>query len=204
MSQESGMESAIEEEISPLEYARQNGLAHDFRNDPVHALSNVYNLISQDIQPGFLDDDLVPAFDFGPPFTIKERPSLTREAALAIESISGDGTEDSHEIILSSALYSRQRKKLKFEIPLLTYDEDHALQPFKRKADFEIPFSQIRFPVEPVDQEKDEAMRWPARYHEIGPSYLHEINREKLTVGSDIVAFLQHHPSKITITDEGK
>jgi hypothetical protein len=157
----------------------------------------------QDVQSYlFIDEDTVPSVDFGVPFTIKERPCFTREAALAIEAVARTDTSDLNEMTLSSLLDSRQYKRLKMETPLLSDDEDVELQLFKQKDDFEIPFSHIKFPVEPVDGENDQGLGWPTRFRELAPSWMKEISDEKLSVGSEIIYFLKRNPSKIVISEE--
>lgn len=201
----SDRESTIEEDISPLEYARQNGLATDYKNDPVRAYSNVCNIIREDAKRDLFLEEELPEFDFGPSFVIKERLPLTKEAAVAIGEASRSDAQNLNDIAVSSLLDNRRAKKLKLELPLLEDDEEYTFTEYKQALisdDFEIPYSKIIIPAETVNDENDEGMGWPSRYYKVGPSWIKEVRTEKLHVGSDIMYFLQNHPSKITLSAE--
>jgi len=206
MSREPGRKNSRKEETTPLVYARQNGIATNHEDDPVHALSNIFNMIREDgEQDLFIESDSMPSFDFGPPFVVKERLSLTKEAALVLNEVSRAKEFDLSEVTLASLLDGRRARKMKLETPLLDDDEDLTFKWYKeqlKQKSYETLCSKLNLPAELLDDEQDQGMGWPSRYCKVGPALMKEIRAEKLSVGSDIKYFLQNHPSKSAISVE--
>jgi hypothetical protein len=177
----------LEEEITPLEYARQNGIALDHNIEPGHMIANLRALM---IGPWSLDEDL-PLLDFGEEPKVEERFSVSKEAAILLSSIVRQDDQQSDGILSSSSLELRRRKRLKVELPVLRTDPDFDYKQFRSRDGFEINIQDVKLPLEVVEVEKDEGLMWSKANRDIGPSVMARIQNEKLPVTRETIAYIQ-------------
>lgn len=169
-------------EFSILEYARFYGLTTDHRS--ANALSALVG--KQVVDPTSNETAL---FEITAAVTtpVPERLSAGKEAIAFLSSIRA---ERFHPFELSDGLMPKTHRirSLKLEEPLLRSDYTLDMEHFGGCI---IPnLASERLPLEKVNDEEDEGLVWPARYHELRPSASKRSESEKLTVPKEILLYL--------------
>jgi hypothetical protein len=177
-----------DDDLTPLEYARLHGLSRDHLSDPlafhhIRALEAVY--------PEDIIDDSLPEFDFGPELRLDERLSLSKDAARLLQAVAKQDTQETIDKLMLPMLSSSDVKNTKVELPLLKRDHETDCRNFARWDGFEIKLKDVRFPLEVVDEEKNEGVGFPSAYWQLGDGIMEELKKEKLEVTRDTMLYLQ-------------
>ncbi|KAF2279047.1 uncharacterized protein EI97DRAFT_431268, partial [Westerdykella ornata] len=118
---------------------------------------------------------------------IRERLTVSKDAALLLKSMLAMRAVPEDGLPLDSCW--KRMSPLNLELPLLHSDNETDLQEF---GNTDVPsFSNIRLPLETVDDEKDEGLGWPAAYLEYPKIHDAECQAEKLAVSRGVLLFLQ-------------
>lgn len=192
------------DEISPLEYARQNGLARNYLSDVMTSFHNISNIIMQHVENSVDDDPNVPIFSFGSELRLEERMNLTQDAAKLLSIIARPEPIESVNLTAPKLLDGRRRKKLMLELPLLRSDHERDCKEFVRRDNFEIKLQDVKLPLELVDEEKGEGLGWPKSLNPYGPAVVEKLKKEKLLVKRDTMAFIQLSVSADWSTEDEK
>jgi hypothetical protein len=178
--------SEEEEGISPLEYARRNGLACNHLAEPIPL---PYASIPNGIDGGTTDDSHLYQLEF-PNCSTDERPPLSRDAAMLLAWVSAPEKEESIDSAALSLLGSGQSKKRHLELPLLKSDHEIDCKQFARREGFEIKLADVKLPLEMVDDEKDEGLVFPTKLWDKGSHIMEELKKEKLPVTKGTLTYL--------------
>lgn len=185
-------EQIEDDEISPLEYARQNGLARNYLSDAMTSFRNINNIIMQHVESPIDDDPNLPIFSLGPEIRLEERMTLTQDAAKLLSAIARPESIESINLATSISLDVRRRKKLKLELPLLKSDHERDCKEFARRDTFEIKLQDIKLPLELIDEEKGEGLGWPRSLRAYGQEIIDQAKKEKIMVKRDTMTFIQN------------
>ncbi|KAF4635659.1 hypothetical protein G7Y89_g2425 [Cudoniella acicularis] len=194
--------SNAEEEETPLEYARLNGLARD------HLLETTALMHIATLQDGIFDepwaDDLhLPRLDFGLGPRIEERFPLTQDAARIIQMVAKGETQEEIDAIIFPMLSSKDVSSMKLELPLLRTNHNSDVRNFARREGFETRLEDIKLPLEMVNNENNEGIEFPTAYYQLGHQIMEDLKKEKLVVSREAVSFLQDIIQD-TFTEEDK
>ncbi|KAL9129035.1 MAG: hypothetical protein Q9217_002405 [Psora testacea] len=172
-------------EPSIREYARFYGLAKDhLENHPLSAISapeddwqeldDTPELFSIDANNGtipadrlFIDAETASLLvQFAPPSS-KEPPRFDEDVDVDIYRI----------------------PKLKQELPLLHSDHESDMREFACQI---IPNLESEFlPLENIDEEADEGLSWPSKYHDLPRGICNKLETERLEIPSEVLLYLQ-------------
>jgi hypothetical protein len=182
-------ENEDEDDLTPLEYARQQCLSRDHLADTI-AFDHL-NALQSDLDDNILDDSHLTQLDFGPAPRVKERLSLSQEAAKLLQDISRDETNSMVESLVLSSLDVQRTKALHIELPLLRSDHNSDCKRFALWDGFEVKLHDIKLPLEKIEESDGEGLSFPRRYLDLGSKTIEDLKSEKLSVSRDAMSFLQ-------------
>jgi hypothetical protein len=133
-------------ELSPLEYARLNGLSRDHLEQPSSTDRGGAKM------PAALltDASCLTQFQFGTPNTTDTRLIVSKEAARLLASIVKDENgSDKFEIPALGRLAYTELKKLQTDLPLLKSHHETDCKQFRQRKDFEFRLRDVRLPLDP-------------------------------------------------------
>jgi len=190
MSQLSESNSGEDGDISPLEYARLNGISRNYLAEPlpISALLSLH----VGVKEGFADDALLQQFDFGAEIKIEERLSLSKDAVSLLASVAREETlETIDSLVLPMLSRVTTIRNLRLELPLLKSDHETDCKTFARREDFETKIQDVKLPLEAVHEENNEGPRWPVRLSKLGSETLEKLKQERLSATKDVLTYLQ-------------
>ena len=166
-----------------LDYARFHGLAIDHRlEDPLKGLKSSHCDLDFSGDAGLLQ---LESFNATPP---RERLSISKDAAKFLTSIRNDNIKDVN--LDDSFLPNPHRfRNLKVDTPLLRTDHEQDFRQFRRQIDPDL--KNEHFPLEKVDDEQDEGLKWPSSYGRVPEDTFTKISTEKIAVSKDTLLYLQ-------------
>jgi hypothetical protein len=182
-------EDEDEDDLTPLEYARQQCLSRDHLSDTI-AFSHL-NALQEGLGDNALDDSHLPQLDLGPATQLGERLTLTREAARLLQDVNQDSTSNMVESLVLSSLDVQKTRSLHVELPLLKSDHGSDCKQFALWEGFEVKLQDIKLPLERIEESDGEGLSFPRRYTDLGSKMIEDIKIEKLGVSRDAVSFLQ-------------
>ncbi|KAF2451465.1 hypothetical protein P171DRAFT_401003 [Karstenula rhodostoma CBS 690.94] len=176
----------IEHEPTVLEYARFHGLCSDFTNE----LPQCYNSVS--ISDETFDFDLrdpkdAPALTNPAVELTKERLAVSKEAAVLLKSTYSIAAAPLDLLLVANG--GRRILSLKQEVPILRTDNELDLLAFG--SVMEPNFTDLKIPLEPIDEENDEGLEWPSMYFSYPTQCTKRAKSEKLGVSRETLLFLQ-------------
>jgi hypothetical protein len=188
-SQEGGGElsqpsSVVEDEFTPLEYARLNGLCEDFTShDPLELFASPAKPESfvqdlKDPEGVFRLDPLIPYF-------LPERLEIPEDAKIFIQSAL---ILPQNQFLETMPAEKSHSKHLKLEVPLLSTDNELDVLHFGRLVFPDL--ENVAYPRENVDIEKDEGLEWPSVAYNFSQSFQREIECKKLEVDDSATKYL--------------
>lgn len=179
-------------ELSPLEYARLNGLCRDHLAEPLPLLG--HNLLAPPTFNGLSDDSDLPQFDIQgkDAFSTEERLTVSREAARLLASVAKEHSINSINSLVLPLLDCRRTKNLRVEFPLLRTDHESDCKRFAQRKGFELQLKDVKLPLEIVKEEDDEGLTFPSRLYSVGEEIMGKLKVEKLEVRKETMAYLQH------------
>lgn len=182
-------ESSDEEpEISPLQYARENGLCRDHLQTPYHA-SNL-NAFAE-YQNGLLGDSHLLQFKLCAEVNTDERLTASKDAALLIASVSREETFEWVDDTICQMITSSKYIVPRLELPLLKSDQETDCKTFARREGFEIKLQDVKLPLEMVDGESNGGIGFSPSLCNKGTEILEKLKKERLEVSKDTLLYLQ-------------
>ncbi|KAJ4379582.1 hypothetical protein N0V86_004763 [Didymella sp. IMI 355093] len=180
----------IVEELSVLEYAREQGICVDYTTELPRYVDICLSL-KDTIDPGLPDPfehDLADAALAARELT-KERLNLNKEAALILRTVLTLREPPVDDPLTADA---RQTRDLKQELPILQTDAELDMLQFGTKVEPDLRVIRTRLPSEDLDEENDEGFGWPAKYFTYPAQCDARIKSEKLGMTKDALMFLQN------------
>jgi hypothetical protein len=176
---------ALEDEPSPLEYARVQGLCVDYTTEPNPFLdSDIPPIAAFDEDICSLSTSSITDATFA---LLKERLAVSREAALLLKTV-----HTLQEAPVIDHLQTGRRKwllDLKQELPVLQSDHDVDLLSFGSVAPPD--FKNTKIPSELVIEQNDEGFEWPTTYLAYPARCNAHVKAEKLAVSRNVLLYLQ-------------
>ena len=177
-----------EDEISPVEYARRNGLSRNYLQTPY--LVSKLDLFGE-CTDKIIDDRHLPQFELKAIVHTEERLSISKDAAVLMPSVSCEGSSEWIDSILLRMIDTRKCKKSKLELPLLKSDHETDCKTFAQRDGFEIKLQNVVLPLEMVDENDSGGLGFSTSTRNKGAELLQEIMKEKLEVTRDTLLYLQ-------------
>src|SRR6187402_3486815 len=164
MSQDS---SSDEEDISPLAYARLNGLSRDYLAERLGFAE--IKKISKTADGVLSDDSHLYQFDLGTEFIVEEHLALPKEATPLLAWVTREETVEGIEALVAPIVdgHLNARKK-KMELPLLRSDHEADCKQFARREGFEIRLHDIKLPLEVLNEQNNEGLTLSGRLWGLG------------------------------------
>ncbi|KAH7411171.1 hypothetical protein BKA64DRAFT_375362 [Cadophora sp. MPI-SDFR-AT-0126] len=186
-----------DDQISPLEYARQNGLSQDY------LASNLgfpeLKQIQEDLA-GYVDIETnLPSFDFGGEVKVEERLSCSKDAATLLAWVAREHSSNEIDALMAPFFKETNSRNKKLELPLLLSDADCDCRKFASREGFEMKLRDVKLPLEAVGER--EGFHWTKQYENLGTTILQNLKAEKLGVTREAMAFLQAC-ANVTWTEE--
>jgi hypothetical protein len=180
----------IVEELSVLEYAREQGICVDYTTELpryIEICLSLKDTVDLGLQDPF-EHDLANAARATCELT-NERLSLNKEAALILRSILTLRDRPDDDLLTADA---RQTRDLKQELPILQTDAELDMLQFGRKIEPDLRVVKARLPSEDLDEENDEGFGWPTKYATYPAQCDARIRSERLGITKDALTFLQN------------
>ncbi|KAF1966169.1 hypothetical protein BU23DRAFT_544899 [Bimuria novae-zelandiae CBS 107.79] len=177
----------IEHEPTVLEYARYHKICSDYTQEPLQ-INRVVPLTDDAFDLDLQDPKNASPLTNPADELMKERLAVTQEAAMLLKTV-----HDLHEAPADLLLIRDGRKRiraLKQEIPILQTDNELDMLNFGSTV--EPSFSDLRIPLEPVNEEQDEGLEWPSKYSVLPEQCFMQAHNEKLGITKDVLVFLQN------------
>jgi hypothetical protein len=187
-----------EEDVSPLEYARKNGLSRDYLKEP-YLVSNLE--LHGDCQGGLTDDSKLSQFELTASVRTEERLAISKDAAGLIASISHEESSEWVEGTVFRMIDTRKYRKLRLELPLLKSDHETDCKKFAQRDGFEMKLQDITLPLETVEEGNTLGFS-PSMWCK-GAEILEVLKKEKLEVSRHTLVYLQNN-LKNDWTDENE
>lgn len=188
LADESAESEAEDEDLTPLEYARYHRLSRDPLTDPL-AFAHIEALQADILEDSV--DSFLPQLDFGVEPRLDERLMVSKEALQFVQSVAHQYTPESIDALILPMLRPSRGKNSRIELPLLKTDHETDCRHFARWDGFEIKLEDVKFPLELVDDEKNEGIKFPSSYWKLGDGIMEELKKEKLEVSRDAMLFLK-------------
>jgi hypothetical protein len=182
-------EDEDEDDLTPLQYARQQCLSRDHLADTI--VFDHLRALQAALDDNVFDDSHLPQLDFGPAPHLKERLSLSQDAAKLLQDISRDETNSMIESLVLSGLDVQRARVLHVELPLLRSDHKSDCKRFALWEGFEVKLHDIKLPLELIEESDGEGLSFPSRYLDLGSKTLEDLKMEKLSVSRVAMSFLQ-------------
>ena len=185
---ESSESDEEDDDLTPLQYARLHGLSRNHLSD-TFAFTHI-----EALQAGILEgitDDSLPQFDLGVEPRLDERFTLSKEAARLLQAVAHQDTQGTIDALVLPMLGSSEVKITRVELPLLKTDHETDCKQFAQWDGFEIKLKDVKFPLEVVDDEKNEGVKFPSAYWHLGDGFMEELKKEKLEVSKNTMVFLK-------------
>jgi hypothetical protein len=182
-----------EPEPSIVEYARFYGISID--HNAAFPAQDELDYLLQTTPAESEDDARLPQLqpvEIEPP---EDRITLEKEGAKAIRE-ADTGPLEHAEYQKSLGRLCRERKrtpKLKCELPLLKTLHEVDYKVFKQAIEKgrEVDLDQLKtLPLEPLDDEKDEGLEFPSKYHDVPAVLLKQGEKEKIGISKDAMLVL--------------
>ena len=178
--------------LTPLEYARNNGLTVDYASQQLE-----WNIVSPSIaqltsntNEGSLED-MTSMWNAVTQFT-KEKLTVGHDAVVLLHEVLSKckQPDNAYTAIDEDAEKIKNVLRKKLEIPLLLTDNALDLREFGRTTMPDL--RDLKIPQEPLDTECDESYEWPCAYQSYPQRCLEQIKVEKLAVNKESLLFLQN------------
>ncbi len=196
-----GSSSSEEEDVSPLTYARLNGLYRDYLSENL-GFAEVKGLQWR-VDGVLFDDAHLPQFSLGTGFKVEERIALPKDAAPLLAWVTREETKDEIDSlaapILDGHLHSKKRR---LELPLLRSDHEMDCRQFARREGFDVRLEDVKLPLEVVNDYNNEGLNWSADFCNLGSGLLEELKLEKIQVTKDAIIYLQESLNVIWTEDD--
>ncbi|KAL8943042.1 MAG: hypothetical protein Q9216_001330 [Gyalolechia sp. 2 TL-2023] len=171
-------------EPSLLEYARHYGLAvNHLEINPLEVLPP-----SDDSDLQLDDESIWLHFKERAASPKPERLIAVKEASAFLAATNAKLYEDCQFEDADLSQIHRVRD-LKHELPLLRSDHDADMLNFVHRIDPDL--ENEFFPLEKVDDERDEGFGWPSSYHDLPELFSQKVQNEKLPMSKDVLAFMR-------------
>jgi hypothetical protein len=175
-------------EISPLEYARLNGLSFNHFKACL-AAEDLQNLRIDVITDNLGSD--IPSFNFDLGLRLEERLTISKGAAILLSTISRECPILEIDAMIISMVEKFGPRNLRLELPLLQSDHDADCRKFGAREGFDIKLQDIKLPLETVHEDNKDGLTWPARYSNLGEEIKENLRLEKLQVSKDVANLFQ-------------
>ena len=169
-------------EPTVLDYARSHGLASDHRQH-----DHFYGI---DLElPGTDDEDHPELFEIEAQAVdpLQERLIVDKNVAQILASITRPA-ETSLRFDEDVEPNTNKWQKLKLELPVLKTDHEADLRQFLQPHNPSL--GQEHLPLEGLDEELDEGLRWPSHCLKLGEQIEHQCWTEKLVISEDVIGVL--------------
>jgi hypothetical protein len=177
------------DEVTPLEYARANGLCLDYLCD--RASNSEAGKLRAILDHSLADDSHLRRFAFGPELRVEERLSISKDAAFLLASVSREQAAEEIDSLVLPMLNSRNGiKKLKIELPLLHSDHEGDCKEFGRREGFEVRLKDVKLPFEIVSEENGQGLKGPSHFNTLGTKTTEELKQERISVSKNTVGYL--------------
>jgi hypothetical protein len=169
---------AEEPDLSPLEYARKNGLSRNYLEMPGHILN--------------LDDSHLPQFEIAADVNTNERLIFSKEAAQLLSSVIQEATDERwYDDQINKMIHFTRHRHSRLELPLLRSDNETNCKKFAKKEGFEITLKDVKLPLEMVDEANNGGMTFSHAQWNKGAEILESLQKERLEVTRDTLTYLQ-------------
>lgn len=185
----------VVEELSILEYAREQGICIDYTTElpspgaiyrELKNTVSLNNTIDQD-PPDCFEDDFTNAIIASQELA-KDRLTVNQEAAYLLKTVV-TLREPSHDDVLTAD--ARQTRDLKLDLPVLQTDAELDLLHFVTRDEPDFKTLRTQLVPEDIDEENDEGLGWPTKYSASPAQCDAKVKSEKLAMTRDALAFLQ-------------
>ncbi|KAK0120716.1 hypothetical protein ONS96_010919 [Cadophora gregata f. sp. sojae] len=178
---------AEEDEISPLQYARQNGLSQDYLSSNLGFPE--LKQFQHELLDDFDDDANLPRLDFGAGVKVEERLSCSKDAVAVLAWVMQEQQPDEINALTTPFFRTTHKRDKKLELPLLRTDVDADCRSFASREGLEIKLRDVKLPLEAVGE--GEGFDWTGQYENFATVVLQDLKAEKITVTREAMAFLQ-------------
>ncbi|KAL1597765.1 hypothetical protein SLS60_008252 [Paraconiothyrium brasiliense] len=176
----------IEIEPTVLEYARFHGLCSDFTKE-LATCYNSFSLSDETFDLDLEDPNDAPSLTNPADELTKERLSVSKEAAMLLRSVHFLAQEPPNLLLIPDG--RRRILGLKQELPILRTDNELDLLAFGSTV--EPSFTDLKIPLEAIDEENDEGLECPSRYAAYPKQCDERAKNEKLGVSRETLLYLQ-------------
>lgn len=179
-------------ELSILEYARYYNLASDHLcpsiiSEYIHKAQSEPSASSKVVP----SDSHLPQFPPPTQISAQERFQCSKEVAELLFSLQRTNSPTS-DFLTPARLDVRVTRRLKCELPLLSTDHEADLRKWLSNRRDELNPDDVLLPMEPLDDEKGESLRWPSKMWDLPEQVMSDIRREKtLDVSHEDIEYLQ-------------
>ncbi|KAK6579706.1 hypothetical protein PZA11_007942 [Diplocarpon coronariae] len=201
MSQRSQSSESEEDCLTPLEYARQNGLSRDYLGEPLGfpELRELQCRADCEVR----DDNNLPSLDLGAEIQIEERLVCSKEAALLLSWVAHEAHVQEIEALVDAYCNTPSSiRKMKIDLPLLRTDHEADCRSFASRDGFEVKLGDVKFPLEAVGG--GEGFDWALKFANHGTELVKELKHEKLGVTRDAMTYLQEIPKTVWTEEDEK
>ena len=181
----------MEEDISALEYARQNGLARNHLTEP--PLSSIFETILEGIYDSVMDDMDLQQLHISVDYGLNERLTISKEGAQVIAWALRPEQPKSIDAVVCSMLGSRDFKMIRLELPVLKTDHESDVKEFARRQAFEPQLKDVRLPLEELDEKKNETLEFSPAIWNLAADQMEDLRKEKITVSRETLQFIQSY-----------
>lgn len=186
----------VQQEPTVLEYARFHGICRDYTQEPLLldcAFSPSPDILDADLyDPKNADHPTNPADEL-----TKERLAVGKEAAMLLKYLQSSRNATPEPIEIPNG--RKRLRGLKQEVAILHTDDELDMLEFG--SSMEIGFSDLRIPLELVNQEADEGLDWPSRYSDFPQKCLANAKHEKLAISREILLYLHDTTKDSPVSD---
>lgn len=186
----------VVEELSVLEYAREQGICTDYTTELI-SLQDICRELKDTVSLNYTVDQN-PRDSFEDDFTnattaaqelAKDRLALNKEAAFLLRTVVTLREPPRDDPLTADA---RQTRDLKLDLPVLQTDAELDLLHFGTRIEPNFKSLRTRLPSEDLDEENDEGFGLPTKYSAFPAQCDAKVKSEKLVMTRDALAFLQN------------
>ena len=178
-----------EPDITPVEYARLNGLSRNHLTDL--SSSTILGPIQESVNTGIINDSRLEQLRFPEDCHIYERLTVSKDGAQLLAWAMHLESRDFIEDIMPSMQSRSKFKVMRVDLPLLRSDHETDIREFARREAFEPKLKDVRLPLENLNIARNEGLEFSHYFWKLGKGIVEDIKKERIIVTRQSLEYIQ-------------
>ena len=178
-----------EPDITPVEYARLNGLSRNHLTDL--SSSTILGQIQESINTGIINDSRLEQLRFPEDCHVYERLTVSKDGAQLLAWAMHLESRDFIEDIMPSMQSRSEFKVMRVDLPLLRSDHETDIREFARRKALEPKLKDVRLPLENLNIARNEGLEFSPYFWNLGKEIVEDTKTERIIITRESLEYIQ-------------